>query len=369
MSSSKRHFTVVIGNKEHGLYISSTPSSAARKAVSKLCADNKNKKVEFFIRETTQGSNKKVYGPYIGYMQKLEKPIELEGRIIHYKPIAKLNKKSHKMKGGGEIIGEGGEGIVYCPNIINNHENRVSKVVRNSKINLIPKIEFIGPLEEKLNEIDPEGRYHVPMISIKSSEEINKNKLNGPLKKKFNETHLIITYNYGGISLTDFLKKNESKFKIDITKEFYKNLLLGFVNIFEGLIIFNQNGLFHHDLAPSNILFDKEDPKNMRLIDFMLRRIRKDSVPNQNANQNDYYFALDLYELFEIMGRDVIYNKILQEKMDIIRPLFPLFNEIFDFFKSMLNNKKDYNKTKSYTIDLAKITELKDEMRRRIEAL
>ena len=59
MSSSKRHFTVVTGNKEHGIYTSSTPSSAARKAVSKLCADNKNKKVEFSLRETTQESNKK----------------------------------------------------------------------------------------------------------------------------------------------------------------------------------------------------------------------------------------------------------------------------------------------------------------------
>jgi len=44
-SSSKRHFTVIIGNKEQGLYISSTPSSAARKAVSKLCTNNTNKKV------------------------------------------------------------------------------------------------------------------------------------------------------------------------------------------------------------------------------------------------------------------------------------------------------------------------------------
>ena len=29
---------------------------------SKLSTDNKNKKFEFYIRETTQGSNKKVYG-------------------------------------------------------------------------------------------------------------------------------------------------------------------------------------------------------------------------------------------------------------------------------------------------------------------
>lgn len=94
MSSSKRHFTVVIGNKEHGLYISSTPSSAARKAVSKLCADNKKKKVEFCMRETTQVSNKKVYGPYLGKMKKLDKPIKLKGRIIQYAVNVHLKKKS-----------------------------------------------------------------------------------------------------------------------------------------------------------------------------------------------------------------------------------------------------------------------------------
>jgi hypothetical protein len=62
---SKRHFRVIIGTEEHGLYISSTPSSAARKAVTKLCASNKNKKVEFYIREITQGSKKKdLWGLY-----------------------------------------------------------------------------------------------------------------------------------------------------------------------------------------------------------------------------------------------------------------------------------------------------------------
>jgi hypothetical protein len=32
---SKRHFTVVMGGKEHGLYVSSTPSSAAKKGSNK----------------------------------------------------------------------------------------------------------------------------------------------------------------------------------------------------------------------------------------------------------------------------------------------------------------------------------------------
>jgi hypothetical protein len=102
MSSSKRHFTAVIGKKEQGIYVSSSPSSAARKAVSKLCADNKNRKVEFYMRETTQSSEKKVYGMYMGYMEKLKKPIELKGRVIRYKPVAKL-LKNKKMKGGLKI--------------------------------------------------------------------------------------------------------------------------------------------------------------------------------------------------------------------------------------------------------------------------
>ena len=59
---SKRHFTVVMEGKEHGLYVSSTPSSAAKKAVTKLCAANKSKKIQFEIREITQGSKKKTYG-------------------------------------------------------------------------------------------------------------------------------------------------------------------------------------------------------------------------------------------------------------------------------------------------------------------
>jgi hypothetical protein len=33
--NSKRHFTVVMGGKEHGLYVSSTPSSAAKKGGNK----------------------------------------------------------------------------------------------------------------------------------------------------------------------------------------------------------------------------------------------------------------------------------------------------------------------------------------------
>jgi hypothetical protein len=137
-SSTKRHFTVVIGSKEHGLYVSSSPSSAARKAVSKLCASNKSKKVEFSIREITQGSKKKTYGPYKGYIEKLKEPIELKGRVIKYKPVAKLSGKTGAKK-GGEGSGPNGE---YTFNdlseenskiVVNNNSVIISKRIRKKK--------------------------------------------------------------------------------------------------------------------------------------------------------------------------------------------------------------------------------------------
>lgn len=90
--AGKRNFTCVIGNKEHGTYTGSSPSSAARKVVSKLCQHDTKKKVTFFLREMTQGSKKKIYGPYIGKVEKLKEPIELKGRVIKYKPSVKLSQ-------------------------------------------------------------------------------------------------------------------------------------------------------------------------------------------------------------------------------------------------------------------------------------
>ena len=59
--------------------------------------------MDFSIREITQGSKKKTYGPYKGYIEKLKDPIELKGRVIKYKPVAKLGAKKSVQKGGGEI--------------------------------------------------------------------------------------------------------------------------------------------------------------------------------------------------------------------------------------------------------------------------
>ena len=167
---SKRHFTVVMGGKEHGLYVSSTPSSAARKAVTKLCTANKSKKVEFSIREITQGSKKKTYGPYSGYIEKLKEPIELKGRVIKYKPVAKLSGKKGVQKGGNikEITEEFTEiqklNSKYSrpPKVNNNNNNVTSSKMILKRIDLrlsllsqkIDKLISDSKNEEEIRELN-----------------------------------------------------------------------------------------------------------------------------------------------------------------------------------------------------------------------
>tara|TARA_A100001015_G_C14420438_1_gene492677 strand:- start:38 stop:481 length:444 start_codon:yes stop_codon:yes gene_type:complete len=74
-----------------GVYVSSNPSSAARKAFSQLC---RVKRIHgrctliIAIRETTQGSSKKVFLYKLTRM-KLKNPIELQGRVINYETKCK----------------------------------------------------------------------------------------------------------------------------------------------------------------------------------------------------------------------------------------------------------------------------------------
>ena len=167
-STSKRHFTVVIGTKEHGLYCSSSPSSAARKAVSKLCATDKKKKVEFCLREITQGSKKKTYGPYLGYIEKLAKPIELKGRVIEHKPVALLKPKSSATKGGmrgGEEMPKNLENFLNLFKLLNKKNN-----FSNERKNIIFDEEY-----EFLNELSDDDLIKLLTITHTSMAHLNTN--------------------------------------------------------------------------------------------------------------------------------------------------------------------------------------------------
>ena len=120
--------------------------------------------MEFYIREITQGSKKKTYGPYKGYIEKLKEPIELKGRIIRYKPVAKLSGKSgKKMKGGGENNSSESNN--------NNRKFAAGPAPENNniwdKLEQIAKIKFTSVHHENTDDFDKK---------IKELQELDKNR-------------------------------------------------------------------------------------------------------------------------------------------------------------------------------------------------
>lgn len=156
MSSSKRHFTAVVGSKEHGLYISTSPSSAARKIVSKLCASSKSKKVEFCVREITQGSKKKTYGPYLGEMKKLVKPIELKGRVIRFDIKVLLKKKKTGKKIGKKIGKKMRGGDIDRDGILTANDFFIKRVENSKNIE-----NFSMSKNRVLIKLDPSGKEYI----------------------------------------------------------------------------------------------------------------------------------------------------------------------------------------------------------------
>lgn len=96
-------------NKDYtGVYVSRSPAGAASKAFTQLCGvkDIKGQCSLFVsVRETTQGSAKKVFMYKINRV-KLKEPIELQGRTIEFKNEVKSAKSMPSCKKSSKSSGK-----------------------------------------------------------------------------------------------------------------------------------------------------------------------------------------------------------------------------------------------------------------------
>jgi hypothetical protein len=88
----KRNFKIIsVNNRPYPFpnsYKGAEPKDAAKKAMRYACKKlkiNKNNcKLTFVLKETTRGSSKREYGPYIGFRKKLAKP-----KVLNFKGMKK----------------------------------------------------------------------------------------------------------------------------------------------------------------------------------------------------------------------------------------------------------------------------------------
>lgn len=214
---TERHFRVVqLANKKveiGGVSITSkaSPGSAARKLLTSIAHEKglkKNKKVSmgkvtFSIQEYTQGSSKKVYGPYVGHFHKytaaeLKKAKTAGGKVkFTMKPVVKLAKKN--MKGGA------------CPARSNNLLLGVANDFHNSTV--WNDVELL--VKTKINKF---AKDHLKRGSIESSER---------------DTHVKVAY-------------TKHKEDTNIFKMLNEECLINFINKFGKIKVKDSYG----DLAP-----------------------------------------------------------------------------------------------------------------------
>ena len=307
-------------------------------------------------------------------MQKLDKPVELEGRVIRYKPIAKLKKKSLKMKGGRTFI--------LYPAINTKSMNHVSKLI---KFDDDSEVKNFVSFETGLNEIDPENRYHIPFVSIRKiihkeepkygnipehhyqqwlehhTNDLNsiKNQIENQnfqrIKNEEFKFNYLVTVEYGGIPI---YKVIDQTYNITNSGVFI-NILLGIVNIFNGILHFYENGINNCSITELNILFLPNNPSKMRMLNF------KHCEPIEKLNNSDtqlkkMYLTRDIYNLLKILD-DILqvmkYKDSLKDYKNKYDELeYNEFthpsnnkNKVSDFFKKYpdLTNKKILDGIKS----------------------
>ena len=217
--------------------------------------------------------------------------------------------------GGKPIIGQGVYGIALKPDIIHGNNNYISKLFILPENITITEFKI---LENSLNKLDPLNRYHLPIIDIDTIKEShNLDQLNSDDKKKY---VYIATYQYGGISLNNLIEK--SIYDSRITPTFCKQILNGFINLFEGLIHLSIYKINHSDIHPGNIVFDLDEPSMMRFIDF---------DPDISWWNFEKRYALDIMNLIHclelIIGkfidyitqtRNLLFSNYLQDIIEIL---------------------------------------------------
>ena len=91
--NSERHFHIIQLNNKNvkignvSIKKESTPINAAKKLLNNLVKNKLNlKKANILIKESTKGSTKKIYGPYLGYFQK--------NKLVEIKKDVKVKTKT-----------------------------------------------------------------------------------------------------------------------------------------------------------------------------------------------------------------------------------------------------------------------------------
>jgi serine/threonine protein kinase len=197
-----------------------------------------------------------------------------------------FNKRiNYKEQVGGELLGSGGYGCVFRPNIkcdtgkySSSDDKYVSKVVANKDL----PAEYNNVDTFKLKKIDPNQRLIVyptedcgqPNNISRADYQQCKDSTDENIDTEDGEYHNLIQKYYGETLHTIRRRKKVNYIEDSITL---------YMDLFKAILLLNVNNLCHRDLKESNIVID--DKGKLRIIDLSLLQSTKEPFLHSSENQ------------------------------------------------------------------------------------
>lgn len=227
------------------------------------------------------------------------------------------------------FLGNGAYGCVFKPHLKcetrEDHPAGVGKVFHYAK-----DFEFEKRSLERVNEIDPEHRFTLPLLGTCKTAGIYKpsNAVSQCDTMNPNDQYLQLIMGYGGKSLDTILKKR-------ISKVTYNKLFAAMGPVLDGIQTLVQHKLIHQDIKPGNLLFLKD---KCFLIDFGIMETFKKVYKSPLLSSDYPYFppeykriskthrTPDIYivdflanfvHTFEIAGRNIALPHLFEDVLRI----------------------------------------------------
>jgi len=183
-------------------------------------------------------------------------------------------------------IAEGSYGCVFSPPLkcLNNKKTTASQA--GKIFNTRDSMEEEKNLAEKINKIDPKGKWTVPyygscFINVEQTRPNDNIYKCNKYTKHIPTTEQLI-YKNGGIDLNHFI----NNFELLKNTLFIDDLIPLFYNLLKGLRTLNEKQLAHCDIKPPNMLYDFDESK-FYIIDFGL------TTPYSNISSFSNYNMLN----------------------------------------------------------------------------
>jgi len=231
--------------------------------------------------------------------------------LYNKKELTKTNsfrtiKPSYSLKSVPKVLGEGSYGCVHKPSLRctrkkYNYNKKISKLMMKNdaekemrEYNIIKKID---KTQKYYMGVPIKCKFKKSSKNLKAMDQCSERHT---FSTNIDHLELLVMEN-GGLNLDDYssilLKRPPTRENIEKNHIFWKEVM----RILEGLLIFKQSKIIHHDLKPQNIVFD-EKKNRLNFIDFGLmtnvNQVLSSSAQSKNRHSSlhwSYPFELFFY--------------------------------------------------------------------------